>query len=206
MKKVLFLAVVALIFGSCTKYNYIDTGVSVNNENETMYEYFKQDSYNWALLKQIIDKADLVSIFDGTNSNYKSFMFLGPVDNSIRKWMMDNKYASVGDIPEDICKNMIMRYVFNNKAFNRDQVPSGSLGTGDDLVNGGILMEAESGNEVWLYALKTPYMDNPSLLISTLFCVMMDTGEKGYIATHDLKKINGIIHSLDDSHQISNFK
>ena len=94
MKKVYYVFIVLnCILASCgTDYGFIDTGVSETHENETMYEYFQTDLYNWTLVKRMIDKAGLKAMFNGEDPNYKEIMFLGPVDNSMRAWMWDNRY------------------------------------------------------------------------------------------------------------------
>lgn len=193
MKNILLITLV-LLFASCTDKGYIDTGISSSNEKETMYEYFQGDDYNWKLVREMIDKAGLKDMFDGN----AKIMFLGPVDNSVRKWMWDNKYQTVADVPADLCKKLILRYTFD-KVYQREEVPVGSN------IDGGIVLVAKDGNEVRFFSEKTPYNGNNNLLITQLRLNMLDIGQQAYIASSGLKKSNGVIHSLDDTHQIGNF-
>jgi len=190
MKNILIIILV-VFFSSCTKTGYIDTGLSTSNENETMYKYFESDTYNWKLVKEMIDKAELKEMFNGKSK----IMFLGPVDNSVRKWMWDNKYETVSDVPVELCKKIILRYTFD-KVYERELVP---VGTNTD---GGVILTAKASNKVRLFSLKTPYNGNPNLLITTLRINMIDVGQQGFIASSGIKKLNGVIHSLDDTHKI----
>ena len=200
MKKIYCITIVLLgfVLASCgTDYGFIDTGLAKTHEDKTMYEYFQTDTYNWSLVKQMIDKAGLKPMFNGEDPNYKEIMFLGPVNNTVRRWMWDNKYREVEEVDAELCKKIILRYVFN-KVYGREDVPEKKSETGD----GGVNLVAVGNNPVWLYSMKTPFMENPNVLITSLELIMSDNGQKAYIASSELKVKNGMIHSLDDSHKI----
>ncbi|WP_455786054.1 hypothetical protein [Butyricimonas faecihominis] len=201
MKKVYYVFIVLnCILASCgTDYGFIDTGVSETHENETMYEYFQTDLYNWTLVKRMIDKAGLKAMFNGEDPNYKEIMFLGPVDNSMRAWMWDNRYQTVEDMDAELCKKLILRYVFNT-VYEREKVPVKLSETGD----GGVNLTGLAGNLVWFYSMKEPFLDNPNVMITSLELLMKDNGQKAYIASSGIKVKNGMVHSLDDSHKIGN--
>ena len=201
MKKVYYVFIVLnCILASCgTDYGFIDTGVSETHENETMYEYFQTDLYNWTLVKRMIDKAGLKAMFNGEDPNYKEIMFLGPVDNSMRAWMWDNRYQTVEDMDAELCKKLILRYVFNS-VYEREKVPVKLSETGD----GGVNLTGLAGNLVWFYSMKEPFLDNPNVMITSLELLMKDNGQKAYIASSGIKVKNGMVHSLDDSHKIGN--
>ena len=201
MKKVYYVFIVLnCILASCgTDYGFIDTGVSETHENETMYEYFQTDLYNWTLVKRMIDKAWLKAMFNGEDPNYKEIMFLGPVDNSMRAWMWDNRYQTVEDMDAELCKKLILRYVFNT-VYEREKVPVKLSETGD----GGVNLTGLAGNLVWFYSMKEPFLDNPNVMITSLELLMKDNGQKAYIASSGIKVKNGMVHSLDDSHKIGN--
>ena len=201
MKKVYYVFIVLnCILASCgTDYGFIDTGVSETHENETMYEYFQTDLYNWTLVKRMIDKAGLKAMFNGEDPNYKEIMFLGPVDNSMRAWMWDNRYQTVEDMDAELCKKLILRCVFNT-VYEREKVPVKLSETGD----GGVNLTGLAGNLVWFYSMKEPFLDNPNVMITSLELLMKDNGQKAYIASSGIKVKNGMVHSLDDSHKIGN--
>lgn len=199
MKNIYSLLLISLFISSCTKWGYIDTGLSEGHADKTMYEYFKADPYNWTLVKEMVDKAELVDMFNGKSPQYDNIMFLGPVDNSVRKWMYDNKYRKVADVPKELCKELIMRYVVR-KVYQREEVP-----VGEPEHSGGVDLTAEAGNTIWLYAEHTPYQNDATLMMIQLKLVMQDIGAKAFIASSGIQVKNGVVHSLDDTHWIGNF-
>ena len=201
MKKLCIVLLVGLLFSSCTKWEYIDTGISKDHKDITMYDYFQTDTYNWGILKEMVDKAGMADIFKGNDSSHSRIMFLGPVDNSLRKWMWDNGFQSVETIPADICKKIVGRYVFD-KEYAREEVPVGEMGIGDDYANGGVWLQGLAGNRVWFYSEKEAYNGISDLLVTTLFAYMDDTKEKAFIASSGINVKNGVVHSLDDTHKI----
>lgn len=201
MKKIYIVLLACLLFSSCTKWEYIDTGISKDHKDKTMYEYFQTDTYNWGILKEMVDKAGMAAIFKGEDPEHEKIMFLGPVDNSLRKWMWDNGYETVEDVPADLCETIVSRYVFD-KVYAREEVPVGEMGTGDDSNKGGVWLKGLAGNDVWFYSEKSAYNGISDLLVTSLFAVMDDIGEKAFIASSGINVKNGVVHSLDDTHKI----
>lgn len=160
---------------------------------------FRQICIIGQLVKRMIDKAGLKAMFNGEDPNYKEIMFLGPVDNSMRAWMWDNRYQTVEDMDAELCKKLILRYVFNT-VYEREKVPVKLSETGD----GGVNLTGLAGNLVWFYSMKEPFLDNPNVMITSLELLMKDNGQKAYIASSGIKVKNGMVHSLDDSHKIGN--
>ena len=111
MKKLIFILIVAAVFFSCEDDYYIDTGLSNGELDVTMWDYFKTDSYNWDSTMLVISRAGLESVFNGENSVSSKITFLGVTNHSIRKFMLDNNYATVDDISVEICKDYILSYV-----------------------------------------------------------------------------------------------
>ena len=99
---------------SCTDYNLIDTGVANGDHQTTMWEYFKTDPYNWDSLRVMAERADLVSVFQGTSSYGKDITFFGITNHSIRRYLYANGLKSVADIPVADCKsnNPLWIYTF----------------------------------------------------------------------------------------------
>lgn len=189
------------MLSSCTKWGYVDTGISKDHKDKNMYAYFQTDNYNWKLVREMVDKAGLKSMFDGTDTKYAQIMFMGPVDNSVRKWMYDHNYKTVAEVPADLCKKLIQRYTFTT-LYDRETVPVGEFGTGDNFIKGGIILTAVGGNKVWFYAKKDFYQPGSSTLITSLYSYFMDNAQKGFIASSNIYTKNGVVHSLDDTHRI----
>lgn len=207
MKKYILILTTISLFFSCTDWGYKDTGVhDVNRHaNKTMYEYFQTDDYNWKLTREMIDKAEIQDIFQGTNAKYKKIMFLGIVNNTIEAWMRKRQYKTLDDVSKEECKNLILSYVFTDIQ-NREKVPVGKRGQTLDKNQGGIMLTSINGNKVWLYARKDTYQNISSLKITSLISITMNTGNTGYIASSEIIVKNGLVHSLDDGFILGEFK
>lgn len=207
MKKYILILTTIGLFFSCTDWGYKDTGVhDVNRHaNKTMYEYFQTDDYNWKLTREMIDKAEIQDIFQGTNAKYKKIMFLGIVNNTIEAWMRKRQYKTLDDVSKEECKNLILSYVFTDIQ-NREKVPVGKRGQTLDKNQGGIMLTSINGNKVWLYARKDTYQNISSLKITSLISITMNTGNTGYIASSEIIVKNGLVHSLDDGFILGEFK
>ena len=69
MVKVIYIVGVMFLFCiiSCTKDNYIDTGISKNRFDGNMLEYMESHSYDWDSTVVMIRHAgaDMVTLFEG---------------------------------------------------------------------------------------------------------------------------------------------
>lgn len=206
MKKIFYIIIAIALLSSCTKWGYVDTGVHDEKQhaNKTMYEYFQTDSYNWKIVKQLVDKAGLKELFNGEDPAHKKIMFLGLVDNTVKSWMLKNGYQSVSVIPAAECKKLLLSYVFD-EVHLRDDVPQGDRGKMGTDGQGGVSLTSIGGNKVWLYAEYASYQIS-SIIIKSLVSVDLTTGNTGYIATSNIFVKNGLVHSLDDGFILGDFK
>lgn len=112
MKKIFLLIVVVVatlgFTTSCTKYNFADTGTSVGYHDCTMWDYFKQDSYNWDSLVIMAEHAGLQEIFMGTSSYGKNLTVFGMTNHSIRRYLLQKGYKQIADVPVEDCRNFIL--------------------------------------------------------------------------------------------------
>ena len=131
MKKVIYIiGVVLLTMASigCTDYNLVDTGEANGNHQTTMWEYFKGDSYNWDSLVVMADYAGLKPIFDGTSKYGKQITFFGITNHSIRRYLLQNSYKRVKDIPKEDCRRMILNCVLNQRIMLDEFTPGRPYG------------------------------------------------------------------------------
>ncbi|MEQ2909801.1 fasciclin [Butyricimonas faecihominis] len=194
----LFVFMITLV--SCnTDYNYIDSGLSNGVHDCTMYDYFKTNSYNWDTTRLMIDKAGLADLFKG-EGGYDKIMFFGPTNHTIRKWMYDNEYKCVVDIPENVCREMILRHVVA-KPLLRMEVPLGSnnatVGSGRE---GGIELTGLGGNKMWLYAVQEPYYGVAGAGSRSLYLESLDYQKNIPLASIDIQTTTGVVHSLHYSY------
>lgn len=124
MKYIVFIGILFLLASCNTKFNIIDTGFVNGKFDGNMYEYLQSNSYDWDSTRLMIEKADLVDLFEGKRTGYEQITFFGPTNHSIRRYMLDNKITSIAEMDKDFCYEMIMKCVVKGKHM-RDDIPSG---------------------------------------------------------------------------------
>ncbi len=135
MKYVVFVIIVFLLASCNTKYNIIDTGLVNGKFDGNMYEYLKSNRYDWDSTRLMIEKADLVDLFEGKREGYEQITFFGPTNHSIRRYLLENGMTGIADMDEELCYEMIMKCVVKGKHM-RDDIPRGkkiALNEDDDM-------------------------------------------------------------------------
>lgn len=201
MKKILFIFCLIVVC-SCTKEGYIDTGISNGVHDCTMYEFFQKDSYNWDSTVLVIKRADLLHVFDGSDPKYKNITFFGPVNHTIRRYILANKYKCVNDIPVEICRNFMLRYISVKKYMKEDIAFSVPDITGQ--INGGTLIECEGGNTLHAYNLQDEYGGVPGAGPVFLRLYSVDKKASVPMATPNLQTNTGVVHALNGTHTFGN--
>ena len=128
MKKIIYIAMVCLtagLFASCTQYNFDDTGLANGKHETTMWDYFKGDKYNWELLCEMAERADLIPLFQGTSRYGKDFTFFGPTSHSIRRYLYANGMEKVSDIPVSDCRTFILNCILPGRRVMLDDFKEG---------------------------------------------------------------------------------
>lgn len=205
MKRILLLLVssIALIFSqSCTKYNLVDTGEANGNHDTTMWEYFVGDPYNWSMLTKMIEHADMKAYFDGTQG--KDFTFFGPTNHSIRRYLFEQGYTQVTDIPQEECKTilsdclLIGRKTLSDFKAGRPSIdPDVLIGTGGENI------QMLSGKELWIYTFRSTFNEIPEAGPEQIFLVSELTQKRSRVASSNITTLTGIVHSLDYSFTIT---
>lgn len=196
MKYILSILVL-FVFASCnTKYNIIDTGLARGRFPGNMYEYLMSNHYDWDSTRLMIERGGLTDLFEGHREGYDSITFFGPTNHSIRRWMLENKYKQVADIPEDQCRDLILRHVVKGK-YMRDEIARGKKGVGSNIGEGGQIMRGGMDNEFWIYSFRETYNNVPETGAVALYILSL-TGTKLAIdvASTNIEPDNGVVHSL----------
>lgn len=191
-----------LLLCSCTKENYIDTGVSNGKFDGTMYEFLQSNSYNWDSTVLVIKRAGLEYIFDGSDSRYKDITFFGPVNHSIRRYILDNEYTCVNDIPEDVCREFMLRHV-SVKSYKKEDIGF-SVPDISGVVNGGTMILCEGGNTLHAYNIQTSYGNVAGAGPVILNLLSIDKKKSVPMATPNLETTTGVVHALNGSYTFGN--
>lgn len=194
----LFVFMITLV--SCnTDYNYIDSGLSDGVHDCTMYDYFKKDSYNWDTTRLMIDRAGLADLFKG-EGEYDKIMFFGPTNHTIRVWMYDYGYKRVADIPENVCREMILRHVVAEPLLRKDVPLGANNATLESGREGGIELTGLGGNKMWFYAVQEPYYGVEGAGPLMVYLESIDYQMSIPLASVDIQTTTGVVHSLHYSY------
>ena len=209
MKKVIYIiGVVLLTMASigCTDYNLVDTGEANGNHQTIMWEYFKGDSYNWDSLVVMADYAGLKPIFDGTSKYGKQITFFGITNHSIRRYLLQNSYKRVKDIPKEDCRRMILNCVLNQRIMLDEFTPGRPSGSPDRVIGtGGKIYEMLSGKKLWIYSFRISYNGVPEAGPLNIFLVSPDSKKSTRVASSNIQTLTGVVHSLDYNFTLNDF-
>lgn len=221
MKKILYLplCVLLLISSACTKYNFIEGGDPVTHENETMWEYFKQQPYDWSLTMELIEHAGLKDIFDGTSKYGSDITFFGITNHSIRRYLYQQEEAkrnelgsavtvSVKDLPVDECKRWILSSIYPKKLM-LEEWPKGRPSSDPNVLigTGGKIFQMASGEKLWIYTYKIPYNNVPEMGPNKIHLVSLDENRQKStsVASHNIVTKTGVVHALDYNFTLNDF-
>lgn len=195
MRKYIFIIIAILSISCSTEDNYIDTGISNGKHDCSIYEYLHSNSYNWDSTVLVIERAGLVDIFEGKDSRYPQITFFGPTNHSITRFMLQNNYKKVSEIPTDICKELILKHVVNGKFMKKD-IEFGFRNIDGDI-EGGTHFTCIGNNILHAYKLRESWggVDNSGAI--RLFLISETAMTKVPMASPDIEPNNGVVHALN---------
>ena len=96
MRKILFIiAFGTSVLTSCTKNNFIRSGISIGRFDGSLLEYMEHPghSYDWDSTALMVRQAgeEMVRLFEGQDPNHPEITFFGPTNHSIRRYMLEKK-------------------------------------------------------------------------------------------------------------------
>ena len=204
------IVVMGLCFCSCTKYNYINGGTANGIHDCTMWEYFHTNSYDWDSTVVMIEHAGLKSLFDGTGE-YKQITFFGLTSNSILRYMLENNYERVTDIPVGKCQDIIQKLVAPKRIMLND-VPRGNrIQSGGGIESAfveydGLVFDCIRGS-LFLWTQRMAYNDIEDTGEIALYIASrnQDGTRNERVASTDIQTTNGVVHSLNYDFRFRNF-
>ena len=200
------IIVVAMVFCSCTKYEYIDGGVAKGVHDCSMWDYFHTDGYDWDSTRVMIEYAGMKSFFDGTGE-YKQITFFGITNHVICRYLLEKGYARVSDIDVADCKKLLEALIVPKRIMTED-IPAGSrLVIGQKIKEeGGAVCESVRG-ELFLWKLQDPYQGMEHAGAFHLY-IAIENNEKAQpevVASSNIQTNNGVVQSLNYDFDVSNF-
>lgn len=200
MKKTLYtIFALAIIFVSCDpKENFIDTGISDGKYDGNMMTYFASNHYDWDSTVLVIHQADIENIFLGTNPEYPEITFLGPTNHSIRRWMLNEGYNKVTDIPAELCEEMMLKHIIKGKYMKEDIAYRNMDFTASSPdQDGGTELTCLGGNKILAYKERLDYGGVTEAGAIVLRFYSRELYQKVPLASADIECDNGVVHSLN---------
>ena len=177
--------IVLLALGGCsTNWNFENTGLAKEHFDGNMYEYLKSDSYNWDSIRLIIERAELVPLFEGEDP----ITFIGPTNHSVRKWMNNKFITSINDIDKDDRIKIVKDHLFAGKIL-RDDIPKGEYLTQE----GGDVYTTLSGKSIWMGLF---YEDYGNVVEGGVRVIYLKGNVTIDVASSNIQPTNGVVHSL----------
>lgn len=210
------IALMVVLGSSCTKYNYIDSGLANGVHDCSMWDYFHTDSYDWDSTIVMIEHAGLKSLFDGTGE-YKEITFFGLTNHSIRGYILDNNknleeddpnyLHRVTDISPAKCKDVLEKLVVPKRVMLKD-VPRGNrvkiLSEYDERE--GTTLSCVRGT-LFLWTVRDSWNNVQDVgVISLQIASHNVVGAKNeLVASTDIQTTNGIVQALNYDFDFKNF-
>ena len=104
MKNIGIILVLLSLLSCETKYNYIDSGLADGRFDGTIYDYLRSNSYDWDSTLLLVERAGLEGLFQGKQTGYEKITFWGPTNLSVLRWMIEQGYNAIREIPEATCR------------------------------------------------------------------------------------------------------
>ena len=200
------MIMVAVVFCSCTKYEYIDGGVAKGVHNCSMWDYFGTDGYDWDSTRVMIEYAGMKSYFDGTGE-VKEITFFGITNHVICRYLLKKGYSGVRDMDVADCKKLLKALIIPKKIMTED-IPEGErLVVGESLTEGGGAVYESVWGKLFLWKLQDPYQGMEHAGAFHLY-IAIENNQKAkpeVVASSNIQTNNGIVQSLNYDFNVSNF-
>ena len=187
------------------KQDVIYTGVSDPHFDGTMMDYLRSDERNCDLTVEMIERADLVDLFEGQVDTLPEITFFAPPAYSIQRFIWESQeepkdgetYESVADIPVEKCRSYILRCVAKGKYLKEDiGFRNESYRLMDPEQDGGTLFEMLDGNLVRACEEKSDWKGVPDIGPVTLQLWSVTQQIEVPVASPDIQPTNGVVHAL----------
>lgn len=210
------IALMVVLGSSCTKYDYIDSGLANGKHDCSMWDYFHTDGYDWDSTIIMIEHAGLKSLFDGTGE-YKEITFFGLTNHSIRGYILDRNQGlteddpdylhRVTDISPEKCKDVLEKLVMSKRVMLKD-VPRGNRVSVLDKYDEREGMELSCvRGKLFLWTVRDAWNNVQDVGAISLHIASHNvTGARNeVVASTDIQTTNGIVQALNYDFDFYNF-
>lgn len=202
MKRIIYISIlIYLLFTLCscdTKQNWIDTGISSPYHQCSIMEYLRGDEYNWHLTTKMIERAELVDLFEGKVDSLPEITFLAIPSYSIERYLLDNNLNDVEELSVEFCRTTILNHVIKGSYLKCD-IAYRDLNyiITDPMQKGGTPLKSLGGKQLIAYVDKTEYGGVPEAGAEIMYLYSVSAQIQVPLASPDIQPLNGVVHALN---------
>ncbi len=205
--KIMVMVLCCLCGTGCKDY-FIDEGVPNPVFDGNMLEFLENDPDNWSLTVELIGRAGLQSLFRGEDPDCPEITFFAPTNLSIYQFLFKTTgsegkrlYATVGDIPEEECRELVLAYVVagSRQKEDFDYEVKGTL-------EGGTVVRTLSDLELRVYRTKTAVNGIPDIGPEGMGIHFLSSGHLATVVSAGHVTNTGMVHALSSTFQLVNPK
>lgn len=207
MKNLFTLLLIPCLF-ACTKQKVIDTGISSPFHKGTLMQYLRGDDYNWKLTVEMIERAELTSVFDGQVDSLKEITFLGPTSHSILRYLYVNNLDSVSQLSREFCKETLLKHIIKGK-YLKEQIPFRDMQyyifAPEQPADRYLKLKTLGGIEIRAYLQQGDFSEHvPGAGPVEMFLYSITGKTFIPLASPNIQPKNGVVHSLDYNYKLNN--
>lgn len=198
MEKIkIIVMLLAFSFAGCKGY-FVNEGQPDPVFEGNMWEFFRQDEENWGLFCQLVSRGGLEGLFCGSDAAYPQVTVFGLTNQSVYQFLLktldgdgERKYRQVGDIPEELCRRLVLSYVVAGR-LEKDAFEYEVAGT----MEGGTMVGTLGGQELRVYRTKSSAEGIPDIGPEGLYIHFTRTGHVARVISAGHVTDNGMVHAL----------
>ena len=196
IKYLLKSAVLIALLGaasSCTKWNYVDGGVSHGVHDCSMWDYLKKQPWDWDSTRIMIEHAGLRDLFEG-KGEHEQITFLGVTNLSIQTYLLQNKLKRVTALSPEFCRKTLSKLIIPTRLMVKD-VPRGEriASTGEEV--GGMRTNSLEGS-LFMWTHQEPYLEMEEMGEVSLYFKIDGASTSLRVYSTDIQTHNGVVQAL----------
>jgi len=195
MAKIKYLPLLLLLaaLSACTKWNYIDGGLSYGVHDCSMWDYLKKQPADWDSTRIMIEHAGLKDLFEG-KGEYGQITFLGVTNRTIEIYLLQHGLKRVTDLSPEFCRELLSKLIIPQRLMLGD-VPRGErIASSGQEVNG--LRTETLGGGIFLWTHQQPYMEIEEAGEVALYFRIDGSSENLRVYSTDIQTENGVVQAL----------
>lgn len=169
----------------------------------SMMQYLRNNPYNWDWTVEMIERAGLTDMFEGTVDTLPEITFLGFTKFSVMRYVYDQGMDSVAQLGVEECRNLVLRHVVKGKHLKESiKYQDTSLEISDAKQKGGTDFVTLGGGKLKFFLVADDYANVPGAGAVHMGVYSISAGSKVPTASINIQPLNGVVHSLNNDYEL----